>query len=138
MTNPMLWALGCAATFALTACSGSDPANDRSAPAVTAGSDLPAATAAPTPMQAATPSDDPSGVSAAALCEYLTGQLPDLRAIGSEVGAMANLTANLFGWFDGQGAVPAGTEIDALTQQQCPDVRAEVLRLAGVDSFTAL
>ncbi|WP_407343608.1 hypothetical protein [Pengzhenrongella phosphoraccumulans] len=51
---------------------------------------------------------------------------------------MANVTANLFAWYDGQGAVPNGTELDTLTQEECPDVGAEVLTLAGIASFTAL
>jgi len=90
---------------------------------------------APTPSPAV---GEGETVSPAALCDYLTSQLPDLRAIGSEVGVMANLTANLFGWYDQQGAVPSGSEIDTQTAAQCPDVGPEVLTLAGIETFNSL
>ncbi|GAA0899313.1 hypothetical protein [Virgisporangium aurantiacum] len=79
-----------------------------------------------------------TSVSAEDLCGYLRGQLPTLRAIGSTVGAMANLTVNLYSWYEKRGAVPTGSEIDRQTQQECPDTRAEVLTLAGMDSFATL
>ena len=59
------------------------------------------------PRRVRTP-DAESSVSGADLCEYLAGQLPQLREIGSEVGAMANVTVNLYSWYEGQGAVPDG------------------------------
>lgn len=137
--NRMVWALGCCAALCLTGCSDADPASEStSAPAAT-GSAAPTESAPPSAVESAPPADDAtSGVTAAALCEYLTGQLPQLREIGSEVGVMANVTANLFSWYDEQGALPNGAELDALTQQECSEVGAEVLALAGVESFTAL
>ena len=143
-TNRTAWELGCgvAASIAcLPACSGpeSEPepaADSPSAPA--AETDAPAETSPSATSAPAAPAEGSPEVSAAALCEYLTGELPDLRAIGSEVGAMANLTVNLFTWYDEQGAVPKGTEIDALTQEECPEVGTEVLSLAGVESFAML
>lgn len=140
-TYRTLWALGCGALLGVAGCSGSPSADDPTpeqvaeVPATAAGTSAPPA-AEPSPS--ADEASAPSAPTATALCEYLTGQLPDLRAIGSEVGAMANLTLGLFSWYDEQGALPVGTELDALTQEQCPEVGAEVLRLAGVESFTAL
>lgn len=77
-------------------------------------------------------------VSAEALCDYLRSQVPVLKGIGSEVGAMANLTVNLYSWYEKQGAVPSGSQIDELTRQQCPEVGKEVLKLAGIQSFATL
>ena len=135
----MVWSLACAAALCLTGCSGAEPASESTSSPSATGSAAPTESTPAAATESAAPADDASsGVSAAALCEYLTGQLPALREIGSEVGAMANVTANLFAWYDEQGAVPNGTELDALTQQDCPEVGAEVLKLAGVESFTAL
>ena len=135
----MVWSLGCSASLCLADCSGADPASESTSSPSATGSAAPAESTPPAAAESAAPADDASdGVSAAALCEYLTGQLPALREIGSEVGAMANVTANLFAWYDEQGAVPNGIELDALTQQDCPEVGTEVLALAGVESFTAL
>jgi len=135
----MVWSLGCGAALCLAGCSGADPASEStSAPAATR-AEAAAGSPSPTAAEITPPAGDAaSGVAATALCEYLTGQLPQLREIGSEVGVMANVTANLFAWYDGQGAVPNGTELDTLTQQECPDVGAEVLTLAGIASFTEL
>jgi hypothetical protein len=77
-------------------------------------------------------------VSATEVCGYLRGQLPTLKAIGSEVGAMANLTVNLYSWYEKQGAVPTGREIDNQTRQECPDTRTEVLQISGMESFERL
>jgi hypothetical protein len=117
------------AMLSLTACSDSgSPSNTAT---TTAGS--PAADATGT-----APAGGSKTVSAKTLCEYLSGQLPKLKAIGSEVGAMANLTGNLYSWYDGQGAVPDGNQMDEQTLKECPDVRTEVLKTAGVKTFMEL
>lgn len=78
-------------------------------------------------------------MSSAELCGYLQGRLPELKAIGSEVGAMANLTVNLYSWYEKRGAaVPTGTEIDEQMAATCPDVRAEIFKVAGIESFATL
>ncbi|QTE30930.1 hypothetical protein [Pengzhenrongella sicca] len=144
--NRTVWVLGCVVAVCVAACSGADPDGDSSsAAAVETPAEAETETSAETETEAsaAAPDDDVapaegSEVSAAALCEYLTGELPDLRAIGSEVGVMANLTVNLYTWYESQGAVPSGTELDEMTQAECPDVGAEALTLAGLESFTAL
>ncbi|MEU8229670.1 hypothetical protein AB0C12_08690 [Actinoplanes sp. NPDC048967] len=77
-------------------------------------------------------------VSAAALCGYLKDNVGEWRAVGSEVGAMAQMTIGLFDFYDRNGAVPQGAEIDEKSKAECPDVRDEVLKAAGIESFTAL
>lgn len=118
-------AVATCATLALTGCSGSG--------SPTPGS--PAASAAPakSPPAAAAPK-----VSAEKVCEYLRGKLPELKAIGSTVGAGSNLAVNLFDWYDKQGAVPEGALIDQQTKAQCPEVRTQVLKVAGFESFATL
>ena len=139
-TNGTMWSLALGAVLCLAACSSADPdAESASVPpaAEQAESADPAESAPPKAEESAAP-DAESSVSGADLCEYLSGQLPQLREIGSEVGAMANVTVNLYSWYEGQGAVPDGTEIDTLTEQECPEVGTEVLTLAGMDSFATL
>ncbi|MFI6324366.1 hypothetical protein ACIBG8_43060 [Nonomuraea sp. NPDC050556] len=96
--------------------------------------------AEPTPPSAAAtrPSNDATVVRAKDLCDYLQGRLPVLRAIGSEVGRMGNLTVNLYSWYEKQGAVPTGAQIDTQTQKECPDTRAELLKISGMQSFATL
>lgn len=121
-------ALVAASALLLAACSGSpatstSPATTSAAQSSSTGT-APAASAAP--------------VSGADVCEYLRGQIPTLEGIGSEVGAMANLTVNLYSWYEKQGAVPNGAQIDQQVQQECPDVAAQVYRIAGIKSFASL
>jgi hypothetical protein len=113
--------------LALTACSSTESA----APANTPGSN-PSTTAPNRPSSAA-------AVSAGDLCGYLRGRLPVLRAIGSEVGRMGNLTVNLYSWYEKQGTVPpTGAQIDDQTKKECPDIRAELLKISGMRSFATL
>ena len=77
------------AMLSLTACSDSgSPSNTGT---TVAGSP-------PADATGTAPAGGSKTVPAKALCEYLSGQLPKLKAIGSEVGAMANLTGNLYSW----------------------------------------
>ncbi|GHE36993.1 hypothetical protein GCM10017673_44440 [Streptosporangium violaceochromogenes] len=115
--------------LALTACSGTET----TAPAHAPDSSPSAAATAAT-----RPSNDATIVSANDLCDYLRGRLPALRAIGSKVGRMGNLTVNLYSWYEKQGAVPTGAQIDDQTQKECPDIRAELLKISGMQSFATL
>ena len=117
------------AALSLTACSDSGSPSNTGTP----GAGTPAAAATGT-----APAGGLKTVSAKALCDYLSGQLPKLKAMGSEVGAMANLTGNLYSWYNGQGAVPDGNQMDEQTLKECPDVRTEVLKAAGVKTFMEL
>lgn len=94
----------------------------------------PAETSAPKAQAAA----DAKSVSAEDLCTYLKKSAPEWKAVGSEVGAMAQMTMGLAGFYDEQGAVPDGSDMDEKSQAECPEVRAEVLKAAGVESFTSL
>jgi hypothetical protein len=128
----MTWAPTCIVALSLAACSGGGE-TATTGPTEGAATDAPSEPPSPSPA-----AGDEGTVSAAALCDYLTSLLPELRAIGSEEGVMANLTLNLYGWYDEQGAVPSGFEIDEHTQAECPEVGSEVLALAGIDHFTSL
>jgi hypothetical protein len=113
-----------AAALLLAACSGT--------PAGTTPATNPIARSEPT---GTAPAGSASG---ADVCQYLRGQIPTLEGIGSEVGAMANLTTNLYSWYEKQGAVPNGSQIDEQVGQECPDVAAQVYQLAGITSFASL
>lgn len=52
--------------------------------------------------------------------------------------AMANLAGNLFSWYEKHNAIPDGIRLDEQTQAECPEVRAEVLKVAGFESFSTL
>ncbi|MER5702213.1 hypothetical protein ABT023_09675 [Micromonospora sp. NPDC002296] len=120
--------------LALTACADGDAPEPpgAAAPGTPAAADAASGAAGSAPAGGSTP------VSANELCAYLDGQLPTLRGIGSETGAMANLTVNLYSWYEKQGAVPTGRQIDDQTRQECPATRTEVLELAGMESFERL
>ncbi|MGC4833297.1 hypothetical protein ACLQ3D_02215 [Micromonospora vinacea] len=113
--------------LALTACTEADAPKPAAAP------DTTGSTSAAGPAPA-----DGSPVSAKDVCAYLDGQVPTLKGIGSETGAMANLTVNLYSWYEKQGPVPNGRDIDDQTRKECPATRTEVLKLAGMESFERL
>ncbi|WP_330464447.1 hypothetical protein [Micromonospora zamorensis] len=117
--------------LAATAC------NDAPEPGAAA-PDSPTTTAAASSAAGSTPDGGSTQVSAKEVCAYLDGQLPTLKGIGSETGVMANLTVNLYSWYEKQGPVPTGRQIDDQTRQECPATRTEVLKLAGMESFERL
>ncbi len=117
-----------ACALLVTACAGTPTGSSPATPAPQGSST--AASAAPASSAAST--------SGADVCEYLRGQLPTLEGIGSEVGAMANLTTNLYSWYEKQGAVPDGAQIDKQVAEECPDVATRVYQLAGIKSFATL
>jgi len=115
--------------LALTACANAD------APETSADAAPDTATA---PSAAGSAPAAGTAVPAKEVCAYLEGQLPTLKGIGSETGVMANLTVNLYSWYEKQGPVPSGRQIDDQTRQECPATRTEVLKLAGMESFERL
>lgn len=129
MTRISGFILTAASVLLLAACSGSPSATTPSATA-------PAAVESDTAGTASTGSATP--VSGADVCAYLRGQIPTLEGIGSEVGAMANLTVNLYSWYEQRGAVPNGSQIDEQVAKECPDVATQVYKLAGIKSFASL
>ncbi|MET8363585.1 hypothetical protein AB0J68_08255 [Micromonospora sp. NPDC049580] len=120
--------------FALTACTDADAPE----PSTPAAPGTPAAPDAAPSAAGSAPARGSNPVSAKEVCAYLDGQLPTLKGIGSETGAMANLTVNLYSWYEKQGPVPNGRQIDDQTRQECPAIRTEVLELAGMESFERL
>jgi hypothetical protein len=104
--------------------------------------DSPAAT---TPPAAATISpstavSDPSAAgvgSAAALCTFLQSEIPALQAAGSTGGAIAQLAIDYANWIevDPSRVLPNAAAIDTLTEASCPEVRTNVLKFLGEDSF---
>ncbi|MEO3930484.1 hypothetical protein ABGB07_42550 [Micromonosporaceae bacterium B7E4] len=134
MIKIRLFALVCLSTLALAACGdgGSDGA------AGTASSSSANSTGAPAAPVTTGADSGSGGVSAAEICDYLRGELPDLRKAPGEIDAMGRLAFGLSGWYEQQGEVPDGAEMDKLTKEECADVRTEVLELAGVQSFMQL
>jgi hypothetical protein len=116
----------CAGLLTLTGCAGTGTP-EASATGSAAASTAPSAPAA-----------TGKGVSGKELCDYLRGELPKLQGVGSEVGAMAQLTIGLFDLYDKRGAVPDGADIDTLTRAECADVRTQVLKVAGITDFGKL
>ncbi|MEH1026366.1 hypothetical protein V6W11_01285 [Micromonospora profundi] len=115
--------------LALTACTDADAPE-------TSGTAAPDTATAPSAAGSAPAAG--TAVPAKEVCAYLEGQLPTLKGIGSETGVMANLTVNLYSWYEKQGPVPSGRQIDDQTRQECPATRTEVLKLAGMESFERL
>jgi hypothetical protein len=116
------------AAVSITACD--DSASDSGS---TAGAAAPAAKAT-----AAAGAATGKSVSAADLCGFLKKNVAEWKAVGSEVGAMAQMTIGIADFYDQQGAVPDGSDIEEKSKAGCPEVRAEALEAAGIESFTAL
>jgi len=101
-----------------------------------------AAGGAPAPATAAAKGDTGAGVdvasapvSAEALCAHLKKELPRIKAVGSEVGAQAQLAVSIANLYDGHEKLLNGDVLDAQAQKTCPDTRAELLKAAGIESF---
>jgi hypothetical protein len=125
MLRSRILALACLSALAVTGCSdgtGNTPAPGQSKSASGAGAG----------------STSSGGVSAPALCDYLRGELPKLQAVGSKVGAEANLAIGLADFFDKAGKPADGAQMDELTTKECPTVRTDVLAAVGKDGFADL
>jgi len=77
-------------------------------------------------------------ISAEDLCAHLKKELPRIKAVGSEVGAMAQLTISIANLYDDHLEELDGDVLDAQATKTCPQTRTEILKAAGVDSFTDL
>jgi len=75
---------------------------------------------------------------AAEVCTFIEGQLPKLKAIGSTVGAEANIAVSLFDFFDKHGIAPDGGQLETATKAQCPDVHAQLLTVTGLSSLAQI
>jgi hypothetical protein len=114
--------LGCVAAVVvvgLGGCSGSDAGES--------------STAAPAQATVGSAAVDPGA--GQDVCAHLSKELPRIKAVGSEVGAMAQLTMSLAGFYENHPKVADGTVLDEQTEKACPEVRAEILAAAGMQSF---
>jgi hypothetical protein len=94
-----------------------------------------AASANPSPMSA-----EPSAASVgdgAGLCGFLSSELPALQAAGSTGGAVAQLAIDYANWIaaDSSRVLPDAVAMDTLTAASCPEIRTNVLKIIGSDSF---
>jgi hypothetical protein len=129
------------AALGTTGCSASGADDDSDTDAAPAGATATAGAAERTTAAAgATAAADETTDAAAAedVCAHLTEELPRIKAVGSEVGAMAQLTMSLAGFYENHGKVADGTVLDAQTEKACPRVRTEILEAAGIKSFADL
>lgn len=97
--------------------------------------------AAPAAGDQVAAADAPAGTevnteNAKALCAHLKEELPRIQAVGSEVGAMAQLTMSLASFYDGREKELDGTVLDAQVAQECPETGAAMLKAAGMKSFS--
>lgn len=116
------------------ACSGSVAASAQT------GSPPPAASSAPAPASPSTASISPSAASAgdgAALCAFLTAEMPKIQAAGSTGGAVAQLAIDYSNWIaaDASRVLPDAAALDTVTEASCPEIRTNVLTIIGSDSF---
>jgi hypothetical protein len=124
MMRTRILAVVCLAALTLSGCSSkTDDSPTSSTPATAQAGDAPAGA---------------ETVSAAKLCDYLRGELPKVQAVGSEVGAMAQLTVGLANFFSENGKPADGSVMDDLTTKECPDVRSAALKAIGKASFAEL
>ena len=104
------------------------------------GSPPPAASTAPAPASPSTAATAPSAASGgngAALCAFLTAEIPKIQAAGSTGGAVAELAIDYANWLaaDSSRVLPEAASMDTLTEASCPEVRTNVLKIIGSDSF---
>jgi hypothetical protein len=116
--RPVLVCVSVAAMLALTGCKAS--ADDEAAPV------------------AGTAAEGSAPISAEALCAHLKKEAPRIIAVGSEVGAMAQLTVSIANLYDDHLDQLDGDVVDAQALKTCPDVRAELTKAAGIKSFAEL
>src|SRR5687768_11424113 len=107
------WAVLPVVVVALAACGGPDDADPGSTPAP-GGTRQTTAGAAPTTAGAAA-----GNVDAAKLCDFLRSEVPRLRAVGSNVGRLAQLTGHLYEWGEAQ-KVQGKLDLERLTKEHCP------------------
>jgi hypothetical protein len=132
--NHPIRALVLAVSLLTAACGGGATA---SPPAV---SSSPAASTAAASASASTASTEPSaggGATGAALCAFFASQLPTIQKAGSPAGALTQLTLAFANWVaeDASRVLPDAAAIDTLTMASCPEVRTNILKIIGTDSF---
>ncbi len=129
-------ALVLAVSLLTAACGGGATASPQAAGA----SPSAAASTAAAPASPATASPGTSAAGAAngaALCTFLSTELPALQKAGSTAGAVAQLAIDYADWIaaDSSRGLPSASAMDTLTESACPEVRTTILKLLGGDSF---
>lgn len=135
MNRPVL-GLVLAASLLTAACGGGATATATSP----TGGSSPAASPAAGSASPSTPTTGPSAAGspdAAALCAFLKSEILALQKAGSTGGAVAELAIDYANWIaeDPSRVLPDAAAIDTLTEASCPDVRTDVLKILGGDSF---
>ena len=132
--NSRTRALVLAISLLTAACGGS------ATPSAPTGSPSPAASTVPGPASPSTASTSPSAASSgngAALCTFLTAEIPKIQTAGSTGGAVAELAIDYANWLaaDSSRVLPGAASMDTLTAASCPEIRTNVLKIIGSDSF---
>jgi hypothetical protein len=122
----------CALLLVLSAC-GSDASPDTAGSSTQPSSQVSSSDAT---TQAAAAEGNP--VDGAAFCEFLARMEPRLKAVGTPVGAEADLTIELATWIGDHSAQKPRTasDLDDASQGTCPKTRTNVLASLGADSFS--
>ena len=112
--------------FLTVGCGGGKDASSAPVASGTKGS-----SAVPAPDSGTAPTDGK------ATCDFLRGVLPKLQAVGSSVGALAQLAGAYSGFVEQNtpSQRPDSLVLDELTTRECPAVRTAVLKVRGVNSF---
>ncbi len=105
-----------------------------------AGNPSPAASTAAASANPSTASIAPSAASSgvgAALCTFLASEVPKLQGAGSTGGAVATMAIDYANWIaaDSSRVLPDAAAMDTLTEASCPEIRTNVLKFIGSDSF---
>jgi len=129
-----------AVSLLAAACGGGATAAPQAASPSLSASPSPAASTAAAPASPATASPGPSAAGAAngaALCTFLSSEVPALQKAGSTGGAVAQLAIDYADWIaaDASRVLPDAAAMDTLTEAACPEIRTTVLKLLGGDSF---
>jgi hypothetical protein len=121
------------------ACGGSATAAPQAAsPSLSASPPAAASTAAAPASPATAPGTSAAGAAnGAALCAFLSSEVPALQKAGSTGGAVAQLAIDYANWIAGDASrvLPDAAAMDTLTEAACPEIRTTVLKLLGGDNF---
>jgi hypothetical protein len=126
-------ALVLAVSLLTAACGGSAAASPQT------GSPSPAASKAAASASPSTASPEPSAARAGdgALCAFLASEVPASQKAGSTGGAVGELAIDYANWIaaDSSRVLPDAAAMDSLTEASCPEIRTNVLKIIGGDSF---
>ncbi len=128
-----------AVSLLTAACGGGATAAPQAAsPSLSASAPASASTAAPASPENASPGTSAAGAAnGAALCTFLSSEVPGLQKAGSTGGAVAQLALDYADWIaaDASRVLPDAAAMDTLSAAACPEIRTTVLKLLGGDSF---